>query len=562
MPRFSLVIEYLTGYAVATDPANRDQAEWPPHPARVFMALAAAHFETDPSNVSQREALEWLAKLDPPDMTFPEHKPRKVVTVYVPVNDMEVPKQKTIDGWNPVVQKHRDAIKAAMTILPSHRTNKQPRTFPRVHVGGEPLRLAWRFKSDGDSRHFDALESICRQVTRIGHSSSLVWVRLDRHTSVEPTLQVDASGLGIKLRTPFDMMLRVLQDDYGQEGRDYFDRLQAAIKRLESERKQIKGNGASERKKLIDEQINSKNAELTKHFRDGPPAPIPPRISHASSYSPVTAKHESGHPSIFDPNFIVLRESDDATQSFGIESAAQITQSLRGLIMDKSPIQPVPPWVGGHEPNGDKLESQRHMALIPLAFVGHYHADGHLMGIGIVLPCDLSYRDRAKVLSPILFDDKTNEPKTLELKMGRAGRWKLVRETALLPKQTLQTLAYTAPSRSWASVTPILLDRMPKTDRIKDPTAWREEVAGIIAQSCQRVGLPEPMAVRVEKTPFFRGSLRAMPGQGGFPQLRKGKFQVHAAIEFDRLVQGPMLLGAGRFRGYGLMRPWTGGGGR
>jgi CRISPR-associated protein Csb2 len=68
--------------------------------------------------------------------------------------------------------------------------------------------------------------------------------------------------------------------------------------------------------------------------------------------------------------------------------------------------------------------------------------------------------------------------------------------------------------------------------------------------------------VRVEKTPFFLGSLRAMPGQGGFPQLRKGKFQVHVAIEFERPVQGPMLLGAGRFFGYGLMRPWTHGEGR
>jgi CRISPR-associated protein Csb2 len=103
---------------------------------------------------------------------------------------------------------------------------------------------------------------------------------------------------------------------------------------------------------------------------------------------------------------------------------------------------------------------------------------------------------------------------------------------------------------------------MPKTDRVKEPVAWREEVAGIISQSCRNVGLPEPIAVRVEKTPFFRGSLRAMPGQGGFPQLRKERFQVHALIEFDKLVQGPVLLGAGRFRGYGLMRPWKSGGAR
>jgi CRISPR-associated protein Csb2 len=50
-----------------------------------------------------------------------------------------------------------------------------------------------------------------------------------------------------------------------------------------------------------------------------------------------------------------------------------------------------------------------------------------------------------------------------------------------------------------------------------------------------------------------------MPGQGGFPQLRKDKFQVHVAVEFATPVEGPVLLGAGRFRGYGLMRPWKNG---
>ena len=40
----ALGIRCLTGYAVATDVSNREQAEWPPHPARVFMALAAAYF--------------------------------------------------------------------------------------------------------------------------------------------------------------------------------------------------------------------------------------------------------------------------------------------------------------------------------------------------------------------------------------------------------------------------------------------------------------------------------------------------------------------------------------
>ncbi len=107
-----------------------------------------------------------------------------------------------------------------------------------------------------------------------------------------------------------------------------------------------------------------------------------------------------------------------------------------------------------------------------------------------------------------------------------------------------------------ASVSPIVLDRMPKSDRIKDPIGWREEVANIISSSCANVGLPQPTAIRVEKTPFFIGSQRAMPGQSGFPLLRKGRFQVHAQLDFAEPISGPMLIGAGRFRGYGLFRPW------
>ncbi len=58
MPALTIGWEYLTGYAVATDPNTRERAEWPPHPARVFMAMAAAWFETAPGiAVSQCDTL-------------------------------------------------------------------------------------------------------------------------------------------------------------------------------------------------------------------------------------------------------------------------------------------------------------------------------------------------------------------------------------------------------------------------------------------------------------------------------------------------------------------------
>jgi CRISPR-associated protein Csb2 len=515
MPSFSLVIEYLTGYAVATDPTDRSRPEWPPHPARVFMSLAAAHFETDGSPAqksAERAALEWLATLGPPEVTVPLHTLRDVLTVYVPVNDQ--------GGTEALLKRSR-----------------QPRFFPRVHVGSELLRQTWQLPDDATPGHLDALASVCRNVTRIGHSSSLVWVRVERDAAVEPTLVPDDVAPERGLRVVHAGVMRRLEEAFNKSVVDEFAAMEMHV-----------GSAKGKAKKQL-------QAELNERFPQGRPTSQRPVISISHGYRSVAPESPSASPSLFDPNFIVLRESDEALQTFGLESTAHVTHALRGLLMSGCREQPPPPWVSGHERGGGKLESGQHMALIPLAFVESEYADGHLMGVGIVLPQSVSLRDRAAVLSPLLFDPVTSEPKPLVLKMGTSGVWTVVRETSSSPRQTLRTTTYTSPSNGWASVTPVVLDRMPKTDRQRDPIGWREEVAGILVRACANAGLPEPIAVRVEKTPFFRGSLRAMPGQGGFPQLRAGRFQVHAKIGFDRPVSGPVLLGAGRFRGYGLMRP-------
>lgn len=259
--------------------------------------------------------------------------------------------------------------------------------------------------------------------------------------------------------------------------------------------------------------------------------------------------------SIFDSNFIVLCESEDSRQTFGLESTAQLAAALRNVIMRDSGVQPVPAWVSGHEPDGRRLESSSHLAIVPMAFVDNKYADGHLLGLAVLVPRSVTYGERAKMLSPVLFD-KDNEPRKLRLTLAKVGEWNIEREGGFSPKASLRPLTYTQKNCLWASVTPVVLDRMPKSDRARSPIHWREEVAGIVAQSCRNVGLPQPLAVRVEKTPFFRGSLRAMPGQGGFPLLREGSYQGHVCIEFEQDVAGPVLIGAGRFRGYGLMRPW------
>src|SRR6202048_4254317 len=87
MPTFE--VEFLTGVAVSALPNRREEAEWPPHPDRLFQALAAAWGRNEPPLDDERRALEWLEELDMNSLLIsaPGAQRRRVVTAYVPPND-------------------------------------------------------------------------------------------------------------------------------------------------------------------------------------------------------------------------------------------------------------------------------------------------------------------------------------------------------------------------------------------------------------------------------------------------------------------------------------------
>ena len=87
---FGLGIRYLMGWAMAAaDGAKKERAEWPPHPDRIFMALAAAWFETG-QDVQEGNALHWLEELAPPGICASDRNVRTIATSFVPVNDTSV----------------------------------------------------------------------------------------------------------------------------------------------------------------------------------------------------------------------------------------------------------------------------------------------------------------------------------------------------------------------------------------------------------------------------------------------------------------------------------------
>ena len=176
------------------------------------------------------------------------------------------------------------------------------------------------------------------------------------------------------------------------------------------------------------------------------------------------------------------------------------------------------------------------------------------MGLAIAIPKDASTADQNRCLSSFLFDGH-GEPRAIELRLGVLGTWGLRiedredRPLTLRPEIWTESRVGSGPC-CWASVTPIVLDRYPKAPEDSELT---------IRRACVRIGLPEPARVVVTPSPLFEGALHAR----NTPPLTTGankakRFHTHALIEFSEPVRGPVILGAGRYRGYGLCRPWPG----
>jgi CRISPR-associated protein Csb2 len=200
---------------------------------------------------------------------------------------------------------------------------------------------------------------------------------------------------------------------------------------------------------------------------------------------------------------------------------------------------PIPEILSGHRLDGTPT-TQPHVAFVALPDVGHPHADGHLLGLAAVLPRDLGGADRRRVLRAL--------GRIERLTLGRAGIWVVERVGAELPLQGLDPVAWTRPSLRWATVTPVVLDGFPS-----EPYGIEAEV--VVATACQRIGLPRPAHVLLTPGPVVHGGL---PWHAFFPRQRDGQARrphVHAVITFTEPVRGPVLLGAGRYRGLGLCRP-------
>ncbi|MGH9571063.1 MAG: type I-G CRISPR-associated protein Csb2, partial [Candidatus Angelobacter sp.] len=158
-------VEYLLGRVFAGDFSDRAASEWPPHPARLFSALVAAHFETGATSEG-RAALEWLEQQGPPHIRADEAGEATMVTAFVPINypGAEVPALRT----------------------------KQPRELPAQGPSEAVVYFIWpHAQASAEIRR--ELDSIAERTGYLGKACSFVRMRVTDETP-EPNYSPAETG--------------------------------------------------------------------------------------------------------------------------------------------------------------------------------------------------------------------------------------------------------------------------------------------------------------------------------------------------------------------------------
>ena len=278
-----------------------------------------------------------------------------------------------------------------------------------------------------------------------------------------------------------------------------------------------------------------------------PPTPLRPVPGRWQGYErPRHAPSESTPHSVFDPRLVVLGISG---KRISLTATFMLTAALRGLLMRECPEQPPPEWFSGHTPDG-KATLTPHLAMAPLPFVGAQHADGRIMGLALILPRELDAQAAGRCLEPVLRYSDTGLPREHRLFSGDWFECAVELDTRERPPVNLYPPTWTTPSRVWASVTPVVLDR-----HFDGEDKW-QRAAESVKDMCEHIGLPRPRETLLHPVSPVEGA----PHAREFPRLTRKhdggrRSHGHAVVVFDEPVRGPVLIGAGRFRGYGLCRP-------
>ncbi|MHB8418783.1 MAG: type I-G CRISPR-associated protein Csb2 [Myxococcales bacterium] len=484
------------------------ESEWPPSPARLFQALVAGAGLRGPIGEDDAEALSWLEGIDAPVIGAPQARRGQRAIYYMPNNDL-------------------DLVGGDVRRLAQVRTAKKV-IQPFLFEAAVPFLYAWTIPDSQEAtRRAKAICGLAESLYQLGRGVDMAWSygELLDVEALEAGLQSfqgrlyrpSRGGRGVALSCPHRGSLDSL-----------FERQRANRRRFRSER-----HGKS-RKQMFFQAPKPDFAEIA---YDSPPARFLFELRSRSAEAPFAPWPLAGASKL-------VSWARDRVKSRLLEhlpgQASEIERCLIGRKADGS----------------DDGPSSARIRIIPLPSVGHAHSDAGIRRLLVEVPSSCLLR--ADGVRWAFSGEELAHPETGEL----SG-------VLLEPATDEEMLAHYGVAgrraRTWRTITPAALPEAARRRRI-DPSRMAEEAKGgaeralersraaaAVAQALRHVGIRarvETLGARRE--PFEGHGERAEAfATDRFPKERLW----HVEISFSEPVEGPLVIGDGRFLGLGIMRP-------
>lgn len=491
---------YLTIHVRCHEGRYHGDGDEVPSPFRLFQALVAGAGISGPLDDRTKEALTWLEGLpDAPVIALPRMVRGQSVTMFMPNNDLD-----KFGGDVRNIAKTRGAQKVW-----------RPRHFdPEV-----PFVYAWPLADDGGA-HADAICAISEQLYQLGRGVDMAWAwgQVLDEASLDAKL-VEYNGI-VRRPSAGDGLLLACPT-------------KGSFESLERRYRAPRFRTESGQRVFVQQ-----------------PKPGYRRISYESP--PVRHVYE-------------LRSVADSERrvAWPIEGASSLVvaarEAARARLSSAMPNrnQDVDRHLVGRRPDGSNaVPAESRVRIIAIPSIGMHYADRAIRRLLVEIPaaCPLRSEDVRWAFSGAeLVDPDTGE----------------VKDILLSPSAELEMLRHYgvgARARVFRSVTPVALPEEGKRRRIEPTRKLAEAKRGLervveisgaraaVIQALRHAGVRTPaQSIRLQREPFDGAGSRAEPF-GERTRFAKERLW-HVEIAFRASVEGPLVIGDGRFLGLGLLAP-------
>lgn len=475
--------------------------DWPPAPARLFQALVAGAGLKGPMQANDVEALEWLEKSAPPVIAAPVTRRGQAFDNFVPNNDL-------------------DAVGGDPRRIGSVRGKKAIR--PLLFDAEQALLYAWPLRYDPQRDTFArVLCQLAEGIYQLGRGVDLAWAWAE---------VIEEAELDERLAA-YDGSIH--RPSIGGDGKVFACPIRGSFQSLED--RYI----ANQRRF----EVVARGRSVSESFRQLPK----PRFQSAAYDSPAVRK-------LFD-----IRSMDDQPQAWDLENASVFVQTIRDAANARllkafpSKAALIEHWLIGRKPGGSNGgKSDERIRIIPIPSIGHAHADHAIRRVLLEIPASC----------PLRADDLNWAFNGVELGQdGDLGRLTLANDMTFI-----EHFGVGKDSTVWQTVTPAALPESAKRRRI-EPSRQVEEAKNAteraheqqqartaVLTALRHAGIKaDVLDIIVQREPFQTHGERA---EAFAPGTRFAKERLwHVAIEFRKAVQGPLVVGDGRFLGLGVFAP-------